>query len=46
MKQEDVARTKEVKEEDSRSGNSRKDNVNSGSGSDYHICILLGWTPW
>jgi hypothetical protein len=41
--QEDVARKKEVKEEDPGSGNSRTDSFNSGSGADYRIHVLLGW---
>jgi hypothetical protein len=45
-KQEDVARRKEVKEEDAGSGNSSTDSVNSGSGLDYQIYIPLGWAPW
>jgi hypothetical protein len=45
-KQEDVARGKELKKEDSGSGKSSTESVNSGSGPDYKICIMLGWTPW
>jgi hypothetical protein len=47
--QEDVAERKEVKEEkgqEEESGNTSTDSVHSGSGPDYHICILLGWAPW
>jgi hypothetical protein len=28
------------------SGRSSTDSVNSGSGPDYQIYILLGWAPW
>jgi hypothetical protein len=41
-KQEDVARRKEVKEEETGSRNSSIDRVNSGSGLYYQIHILLG----
>jgi hypothetical protein len=45
-KQEDFSRRKEVKEEETGSGNSSTDSVNSGSGPDYQIYIPLGWGPW
>jgi hypothetical protein len=45
-KQEDVVRKNPMKGEDSGSGNSRTDSVNSGSGPDYQISIPLGWAPW
>jgi hypothetical protein len=41
-KQGDIARRKEVKEEEARSGNSSTDSVKSGSVPDYQICIPLG----
>jgi hypothetical protein len=44
--QEDVERRNEVKEEEQVNGNSRTDNVNSGSGPDYQMYIPLGWSPW
>jgi hypothetical protein len=40
--QEDFARRNELKEEESRSGNSCTDSINSGSGPDYQIYIPLG----
>jgi hypothetical protein len=40
--QEDVARRKEVKEEEAGSGNSSTDSVNPGYGPDYQIYIQLG----
>jgi hypothetical protein len=39
--QEDIAWKKKVKEEEAGSGNSSTDSVNSGSGPDYQIYILL-----
>jgi hypothetical protein len=36
-KYEDVARRKEMKEKEARSGNSSTDSVNSGSGPDYQF---------
>jgi hypothetical protein len=45
-KQEDVARRKEVKEEEAGNGSYSTDSVESGSGPDYQICALLGWVPW
>jgi hypothetical protein len=47
--QEDDAGTKEVKGEKGQeegNGNSSTDSFDSGSGSDYQICIPLGWAPW
>jgi hypothetical protein len=44
-KQEDAARRKIVKGEQSRSGNSSTDS-NSGSGTDYQIYIPLGCSTW
>jgi hypothetical protein len=41
----DVATRKEIKEEDAGSGNSSTDSVNSESGPDYQIYLLLGWSP-
>jgi hypothetical protein len=45
-KQEDVAREKELKEEEVGSAKSSTDSVNSGSGSDYQIYTPLGCAPW
>jgi hypothetical protein len=45
-KQEDITRRKESKEEETGSGNSNTDSVNSGSGPDRQIYIPLGWAPW
>jgi hypothetical protein len=42
-KQGDIERRKEVKDEESGSGNSSIGSVNSQSGPDYQIHILLGW---
>jgi hypothetical protein len=47
--QEDVARRKRSgeKRQESGSGKSSTDSVNSGYGTDYQICIPLGWaSPW
>jgi hypothetical protein len=43
---ENVSRRKEVIEEEAGSGDSSTDSVNSGSGTDYQICIPLGWALW
>jgi hypothetical protein len=50
-KQEDDAGRKEVKEERCRKKEVETQEqtvevVNSVSGPDYQICILLGWAPW
>jgi hypothetical protein len=45
-RKEYVARKNIKKEKDSGSGNSSTDCLNPGSGSDYQICIPLGWAPW
>jgi hypothetical protein len=44
--QEDDARRKPVKQKEAGSGNSSTVSLNSGSGPDYQIYILLGWAPW
>jgi hypothetical protein len=44
--QEDDAGRKEMKEEETGSGNPSTDSVHSGSGPGYQICIPLGWAPW
>jgi hypothetical protein len=44
--QEDVARRKVVKDENTGSASSSTDNFNSGSGPDYQICTPLGWSRW
>jgi hypothetical protein len=45
-KQEGISRRKELKEEETGSGKSSTDSLNSGSGPDYQIYISLGWAPW
>jgi hypothetical protein len=43
--QEDIARRKEVKEDEAGSGNSSTESVKSGSGPYYQICMPLGQVP-